>query len=250
MQLVPLEECNTEVTTPTFRRLAKYAHWLLNKIIIRDWRDHQKIPKTGGVIFVSNHIGNFDVLVLGEFLIWGGRWPHFLGKSDIFKFPVLGWLARSCEQIRVDRNTDKAKNSLIHAEAALAEGKAVAIYPEGTITGDPDVWPMTARTGAARLALKTGVPIVPIGQMGAQLVLGQKRLTWPRLFPKKTMQIICGDPIDLSEYQNQEITKELLQKASTKIMDEITSLVEILRQEKAPELRYDIRKGERVPQQR
>lgn len=247
---MPLDQVNHEPVEPTFRRLGLVAHAVLNKITIRDWRDQHKVPRTGGVIFVANHIGNFDVLALGEYLIWSGRWPRFLGKSDIFKLPLLGHLARACGQIRVERRSARAKDALVHAAKALDEGKAVVLYPEGTITGDPEVWPMKARTGAARLALQTGYPVVPLGQMGAQLVLGQKRLTWPRLWPKKTMSVICGDPIDLSAYRGVEPTREVLEEVSELIMDEITALVETIRGRQAPELRYDIRVGQRVPRQR
>lgn len=247
---VRIEDVNREPVEPTYRRLGAVVHFLLNKIIIRDWRDQQKVPQSGGVIFVANHIGNFDTLALGEYLILSGRWPRFLGKIQVFRTPIIGWLGRACGQIPVERNTERAKDALVHAERALREGKAVMMYPEGTITADPDLWPMTAHHGTARLALTTGFPVVPLGQMGAQLVLGTKRLTWPRLYPKKTMQVICGDPVDLTEFEGKDLTKELLERASVKIMDAITALVEELRGAPAPELRYDIRKGERVAQQR
>lgn len=250
MRLPPLEKVNQEPVEPTYRRLGKFVHTLLNWTIRRDWRNQDKVPAQGGVIFVANHTSNFDVLVLGEYLIWSGRWPRFLGKKEIFKLPILGWLGRACGQIPVERNSERAKDALVHAAEALDQGKAVMMYPEGTITGDPEVWPMTGRTGVARLALQTGYPVVPLAQFGAHLVLGQKRLTWPRLIPKKTMAVTCGDPIDLSEFGGSEPSKEDLERATVKIMDTITTLVEQLRGESAPQLRYDIRRGERVPQRR
>lgn len=250
MQLPPLEQVNHEPTEPAYRRLAKFVHALLNRVTTRDWRDQHKVPQTGGVILVANHISNFDTLALGEYLIWSGRWPRFLGKSEIFRTPIIGWLGRACGQIPVYRNTDRAKDALVAAEAALRDGKAVMMYPEGTITGDPDLWPMTGHHGCARLALSTGFPVVPLGQTGADLVLGRKRLIWPRLYPKKPMQVICGDPVDLSDVDGKELTKDVLERATVRIMDAITELVAELRGESAPELRYDIRIDKRVPQQR
>lgn len=246
-----IEDVNHEPVEPTYRRFVKLLVPLLSLFRRRDWHNQDKVPKEGGVIFVANHIGNFDAIALGEYLIYSGRWPRYLAKVEIFKTPVLGWLARACGQIPVYRHTDRAKESLIHAEGALRRGKAVTIYPEGTITGDPDFWPMTGRRGVAQLALKTGYPVVPIGQIGSQLVLGGKYIEAWRLFGRpKTVTLTTGDPIDLSDLAAMEPTKEVLDLAVVRIMDAITALVEEVRGEKAPELRYDIRKGYRVPQVR
>ena len=114
----------------------------------RHWAGQEHIPATGPAIVVGNHISNFDPLVLGEYLIYSGRWPRFLGKADIWRVPVLGWVAKQCQQIPVYRDTDRASDSLIHARKALERGQLIALYPEGTITADPDGWPMTGRRGA------------------------------------------------------------------------------------------------------
>ncbi len=86
---------------------------------------------------------------------------------------------------------------LKQAEKALAEGAAVIFYPEGTATRDPDLWPMVAKTGVARLALATGAPVIPVAHWGTQDVLpyGSKK---PRLFPRKTVRTVAGKPVDLS----------------------------------------------------
>lgn len=75
----------------------------------------------------------------------------------------------------------------------------VVMYPEGTITADPLHWPMTGRTGAARLALETGVPVIPVGQWGPQEVMGYKEMTFPKLWPRKTMKLYCGTDVELSD---------------------------------------------------
>lgn len=246
-----LDQVNHEPVEPTYRRFIQLLVPLLGFFRRRDWQHQEKVPQTGPVIFVANHIGNFDPIALGEYLIYSGRWPRFLGKADIWRVPVLGWLARACGQIPVYRNTDKAEEALVDARAALDRGLAVVIYPEGTITGDPDGWPMTGRRGAARLALGSGAPIVPIGQYGAQKILGGKRIKLRGLFGRpKTVHLRCGDPIDLTEFLDRPITDELLDKVTVRIMDAITALVEQVRGEAAPELRYDLRKKYRVSQSR
>lgn len=250
---LPLAQVNQEPAPPVYRGLAQLVRRVLPLFVTRTWAGREKLPATGGVLVVANHISNFDVLVLGEFVIMAGRWPRFLGKAEIWKVPVIGWLARACEQIPVLRNTANAKDSLVHARRALEQGRAVAMYPEGTITADPDFWPMTGRTGAARLALETGVPVVPIGQAGAEKVLGGKRLEWRRLFSlrRRPVSLLVGDPVDLARFRGEgEPSKETLEAATVAIIDAITALVEQVRDEEAPTDRWDMRIGARVPQLR
>ena len=120
-----------------FRVLARTVAPLMRAITRQDWRGGDKVPRTGGVIVVANHISNFDPVALGHFLIWHGRWPRALAKSELWQVPVVGWLARSLGQIPVQRRTARAGESLTAAAAALARGECVVIYPEGTITRDP-----------------------------------------------------------------------------------------------------------------
>ena len=212
------------------------------------WAGQEHIPQRGAVIIVANHISNFDPIVLGQYLIWSGRWPRFLGKSQIFKTPVLGWVARQCEQIPVHRGTSRAGDSLVHATEALGKGHAVAIYPEGTITGDPDTWPMTGRRGAARLWLSSGVPVVPVAQVGANQILGQKTIEWRRIFGRRReVSVVAGPPIDLSRFEGMKPTNDVLDEMTDHIIDVLTSMVADLRGEQPPEGRFDLRVGSRVP---
>ena len=72
------------------------------------------------------------------------------------------------------------------------------VYPEGTITRDPDLWPMTGKSGAARIALATGCPVIPVGQWGAHQLLAPYSKK-PDLFPRKKIIVLAGDPVDLSD---------------------------------------------------
>ena len=137
-------------------------------------------------------------------------------------------------------STDAAK-VLGAAMDAVRAGECVAIYPEATLTRDPDLWPMTGKTGAARIALATGCPVIPIAQWGPQEVLAPytKR---PRLFPRTVVHTWAGPPVDLSRYRGAEPTTDTLTEATAAIMDAITGLLEQIRDERAPVERWDPRR--------
>ncbi|HSN43317.1 MAG TPA: lysophospholipid acyltransferase family protein [Propionibacteriaceae bacterium] len=242
-----LQEVNHEPAPVAYQRLGKAVHAVLSMLTKRDWRHVENIPQTGGVLFVANHVSNVDPIAMGEFLIYSGRWPHFLGKVDLFRIPLLGSLAKTCGQIPVDRFSAHASDALIAAEEAVADGLAVVIYPEGTITGDPLGWPMVPRTGAARLALATRCPVIPIGQWGANAIMPGREVGFPRLLPRKTISMLVGDPIDLSDLYSDEPSRRDVAVASERIMDAITDLVAELRQETPPDTRWDLRTFTRVP---
>ena len=242
---LPIDVANPSPVQPAYRRLAKIGGWLLRRLTKQDWGSSEFLPKTGGIIVVANHISNFDPAVIAQFLAWNGRWPRSLGKSEIFDVPLLGALARACGQIPVERNTSRARDSLVHAEEALAAGECVLIYPEGHRTSDPDLWPMTARQGAARLALRTRVPVIPVGQWGAQEVMPGRKLTWPRVIPRRTMVFRIGEPVHLDDLEVGD--NEAVRVAGARIIDAITDLVAGIRGVAAPTDVYDIRVGHRVP---
>jgi 1-acyl-sn-glycerol-3-phosphate acyltransferase len=207
----------------------------------RDWQDQHKIPQTGGVIFVVNHISNADPLAVGQFLAFSGRWPRFLAKSSLFDIPIVGRVLRACGQIPVQRQSPAAADALASAVRAVEVGQAVTVYPEGTITRDPDLWPMAGRTGAARICLQTGCPVVPIGQWGAQEIMYGTRIGLPRLLPRKTLRLKAGDPVELDDLRSHKMSSPILVEATDRIMDAITSLVVDLRGGAPPSERFDPR---------
>ncbi|GAA3744731.1 lysophospholipid acyltransferase family protein [Streptomyces tremellae] len=219
--------------------LAKPPLLLLFK---RDWRGAENIPADGGFITVVNHNSHLDPFAYGHFQYNTGRVPRFLAKSSLFTDGFVGAVMRGSGQIPVYRDSSDARGAFRAAIDAVERGECVAFYPEGTLTRDPGQWPMTARTGAARVALQTKCPVVPIAQWGANEVLPpySKKAS---LFPRKTHRVLVGDPVDLSRYYGQAVTQDLLREVTEVIMAAITELLVQLRGEPAPEVPYDPRKA-------
>ncbi len=237
--LRPIREVNTEPAERTLIRVVWFLNEIFKRLTNRDWRDAEKIPKTGGVIFVVNHISNIDPISLGQFIVYAGRWPRYLGKASLFRIPVVGKIITACGQIPVERNSRNAKEALSRAIAAVNQGKSIIIYPEGTITLDPELWPMAGKTGAARIALATGAPVVPVGQWGSQELMPGKKARLPKFFPRKTVSFQAGDPVPLDDLRSQPTSPAVLREATNRIMDAITGLVAQLRGEDPPAVRVD-----------
>ena len=224
-----------------YRMAALVLRPLLMVLTKRDWRGLENLPREGGFVVSTNHISYADPLVFAHFMYDSGREAYFLGKESIFTIPVVGWVLRRAGQIPVYRNSSAAATAYRAAVAAVREGKAVGIFPEGTITRDPDLWPMRGKTGAARVALETQCPLVPVAQWGAQEILSPygRRV---HLFPRKTMRMYAGPPVDLSDLYGKPIDTLVLREATDRLMDRITELLEVLRGEKAVHERFDPRR--------
>jgi 1-acyl-sn-glycerol-3-phosphate acyltransferase len=234
-----LVQANREPGGGTIFVVVTLLNLIMRPLTRRDWRGQDRIPQTGGVIFAANHISNADPLALGQFLAFSGRWPRFLAKASLFRYPVLGRILRACGQIPVQRQSAQSADALLAAVEAVRQARAVVIYPEGTITHDPDLWPMEGKTGAARIALRTGCPVIPVGQWGAQELMYGREIHFPRLLPRKTLRLIAGDPVPLDDLREAPVTGAVLDSATTRIMDAITALVAELRQEPPPAQRFD-----------
>ncbi|WP_369796182.1 lysophospholipid acyltransferase family protein [Phycicoccus sp. Root101] len=207
----------------------------------RTWRGTEHLPTSGGFIVCPNHLSYADPFTFAHFLYDNGHPPYFLGKEAVFRIPVAGAILRGAQQIPVYRNTGRAADAFRAAVAAVNEGKCVGVYPEGTLTRDPELWPMVGKTGAARIALTTRCPVIPVAQWGPQEMLAPYSKK-PRLFPRTRVQMSAGPPVDLSDLYDQPVTGPLLRQATDRIVDAITVQLEGIRGEKAPAERFDSRK--------
>jgi 1-acyl-sn-glycerol-3-phosphate acyltransferase len=199
----------------------------------RTWTGMENIPPSGGVIIVPNHVSHFDPLVVGHYIYGAGRWPRFLGKASLWRVPVLGAFLRKVQQIPVERGSVEAVKSLDALIDALHAGGVVVIYPEGTTTREPDLWPMRGKTGAARLALVTGVPVVPMANWGAERVF-DPRTSRIRFRPRTPVTVTTGKPIDLSHWARATPTRQVLDEMTEAIMLEISALLGEVRHEQPP----------------
>jgi 1-acyl-sn-glycerol-3-phosphate acyltransferase len=194
----------------------------------RTWRGAEHLTGEDGVILVANHVSHADPLVLAHFVFDAGRWPHFLGKASLFKVPVVGWILHQSRQIPVERGTVDAARSLDALVAAVRDGGAVVIYPEGTTTREPDLWPMRGKTGAARLALTTGAPVIPIAMWGPERMF-DPRTTRFSLRPRIPVTVVAGPPVDLSRWTGAPPTKATLDEMTEEIMLRLRDMVAEIR---------------------
>ncbi|MER7984683.1 lysophospholipid acyltransferase family protein [Streptomyces noursei] len=209
----------------------------------RDWRGMEHIPADGGFITAVNHNSYLDPLSYAHYQYNTGRVPRFLAKAGLFKSGFVGMMMRGTGQIPVYRETTDAATAFRAAVNAIEKGECVAFYPEGTLTRDPKMWPMQGKTGAARVALLTKAPVIPVAQWGANEAMPpyakEHKL---QLFPRKTLRVQAGPPVDLSEFYGQEPTAEVLRAVTEKIMAAITDELAGIRGETAPAEPFDYRK--------
>ncbi len=198
-------------------------------VLTRNKREgRENVPGEGGVIFAANHLSYADWVPDALFLHACGRYPTFLIKASAFEVKGIGTFLRKTGQLPVHRGRADAALVLREAGKRLAEGAAVVIYPEGTATRHPGLWPMAAKTGVARLALDAVVPVIPVAHWGTQDILpyGARK---PRLFPRTTVRTVAGTPVDLSQWTGQQHSAKALHAATEAIMAEVTALVGQLR---------------------
>jgi 1-acyl-sn-glycerol-3-phosphate acyltransferase len=213
-------------------RLCVLILYPLNSLLFRiRWHHLDRIPASGGVLLAVNHISQADPAAIARMIWQSGRIPRFLVKSSVFGWPLVGSIMRGAGQIPVHRGTADATASVRDAIAALRRGEAVIIYPEGTITDDPDYLPMHGRTGVARIALAVpDVPVLPVAQWGAHRTLGRRGRFRP--LPRKRHEARVGRPIDLSRHRaadGRHGTDEL-RRATEDVMAAIVAELTVLRE--------------------
>lgn len=224
--------------TPIFRVLAALLLPFMNLLGRYHLEQGEKLPATGAVVVSPNHYSEIDPIVIGVAIWKLGRAPRYLAKASLFRVPVLGWFLRRSEQIPVERQGSRGSDPLAAANQLVDNDLVVVVYPEGTLTRDPELWPMRGKTGAVRLALTAGVPLVPVAHWGTQRIMPRygKGIS---LFPRKDVRIRFGDPVDLSRFEGRSLDAATLTEATELLMTAITGLVGELRGESPPVERWD-----------
>ncbi len=194
----------------------------------------------GAVIVISNHASYADGVLLALTCRRMGRSIRLLATSGVFRAPVIGPLARRLGFIPVERGKVTAASALKPAAEALRAGEAVGIFPEGRTTRDPNMWPERSKTGAVRLALETGVPIVPIAMVGTHRVMPRKRplpTLIRNLILRPNVLVEVGEPIDVKALAgSDELTAARIRELADQVMAELVALVAELRGEQPPQL--------------
>ena len=214
--------------------------------LLFDYEIEGELPAEGPFVLAANHLSELDPLVLG-LAVWKlGRTPRFMAKDSLWRIPGLGWLLRATGQIPVARG--RGGQAAVDAAATLLErGGGVIVYPEGTLTREPGLWPMKGKSGAVRMAAELGIPLIPAAHWGTQAVLARyaKR---PTLRFRAPVKVVIGAPMDLSALRGDPKDREIVAEASDRLMLEITGLLERIRGERAPAVLYDPTRANRAGQ--
>ena len=224
-----------EKMTPGWRFVWLVLYYPVSGLFRLRYRHIERIPQQGGLIIVTNHVSHVDPFLVAKFVLDAARVPRFLAKDSIFDVPAVGWGMRTMGHIPVKRGTVDARQSLSAAVECLERGGVIVLHPEGTVTRDPDGWPMNGKTGAARLAtLVPDVPVIPVVQWGVQeqVDLYKKKI---KLIPRPRHEISVGAPIDLSAFRDREPTVAVLREVTDVIMRRLRSDVAELRGVPEPE---------------
>lgn len=221
------------------------AFWPLAAVVVPlvgvfariELRGVENLPREGAYVLAPNHNSEFDPLVVAVAVWRAGRAPRFMAKESLFKVPVLGAALRATGMVPVPRTSTSANQSITAAQDIARDGRGVIVYPEGTLTRDPDLWPMRGKTGAVRLALGGNLPLIPMAQWGVQQILpryGKLR------FPRRSKVIVeFGPALDLSAYTATATQPATLTRATDELMTRLAEMLSGLRGLPAPAERWN-----------
>jgi 1-acyl-sn-glycerol-3-phosphate acyltransferase len=207
-------------------------------------REGQTTLPQGGLIVVANHTSLADGLFLALVGQRLGRPLRLLGTAGIIEAPVLRILFRKLGFIAVHRKSSNPASALEPAAEALRKGEAIALYPEGRITRQSKHWPERAKTGAVRLALSTGAPIVPVASVGIERVVGRNKAKiliqlLTNTVKRPAVRIRVGDPIDVRRFlgigPSAEPTSEEVRMGADEVSRQLILMLEDMRGEAAPD---------------
>jgi 1-acyl-sn-glycerol-3-phosphate acyltransferase len=224
---------------PVFRFLAGMLIPLFEVMMKFVVIDGHKVPKSGAFVLSPNHLTNIDPVIVGRVLWKLGRAPRFLAKASLFTIPFVGWVLAKSGQVPVQRTgVTRGADPLAAGELIVEKGLAVVVYPEGSLTRDPEFWPMRGKYGAVRMALEAKVPLIPAAHWGDQQILPPYGGGF-HPFPRRTVTVKFGDPLDLSRFDGRPIDSAMLAEATGQLMEAIAQLVGELRNETPRAERWD-----------
>jgi 1-acyl-sn-glycerol-3-phosphate acyltransferase len=200
--------------TPLIRSVALGARAIASAITrVRVEGAIDEIPKDGPVILAANHASNADAVILGAWLTERlGRRIHWLGKKEMFDWPIVGWVFRNGGVHPVDRASADV-DAFPLAERVLAEGHVLMIFPEGTRSPTGEL--QKPKDGLAMIALRSGAPIVPIG-IGDTDKVWPKGRTLPRPGGHATMRI--GRPFRPADELPEGLDRKSAKAAATDLI--------------------------------
>lgn len=224
--------------------------WLLGAIVVPlvGWfarieiRGAERMPREGAYVMAPNHHSEIDPLTVAVATWRMGRAPRFLAKESLFRVPVLGAAMRATKMVPVSRGR-QGSQALRQAEILIENRTGVIVYPEGTLTRDPDLWPMRGKSGAVRIALAGDLPVIPVAHWGEQAIM--PRYGKLRIFPpRRRVTFLVGEPVDLSDLRttgerDAKAERQAIEEATRRVMDAVTGLLADLRGEEAPQERWD-----------
>lgn len=184
-------------------------------------RGRERLPAAGGVLVATNHLSFADPITVTAFCLASGRIPRYLARGDLWRLPLVGSVMRSGRHIPVHRGTARAQDAYRDAVRSAENGECVLFFPESTFSDDPQGWPMRGKTGIARVALTTGVPVVPLANWGTHRLLPRRKP--PRLFRRTTIDLAAGPPVPLDDLRARPLTPQVLREATDRIMAAVTA---------------------------
>ncbi|MGM1029394.1 MAG: lysophospholipid acyltransferase family protein [Actinomycetota bacterium] len=205
------------------------------KLVIRG---QEHLPARGAFVLSPNHYSEIDPVVMAVAIYRAGRMPRFMAKASLFKNPIVGRILRASGQIPVERAGRTAQGaSLEAARQVVRDELGVIVYPEGSLTREPNLWPMRGKTGAVRMALEAGIPLIPAAHWGTQHLMPRYgKAIHP--FPRKRIEVLFGAPIDLSDFAGRN-DQAAMTEATDRLMAAIAGLLGELRGETPPAERWN-----------
>jgi 1-acyl-sn-glycerol-3-phosphate acyltransferase len=194
---------------PVYRTVVTLVRLLY---IAMGWRVHvrgaQHVPRRGAAVLASNHVGYLDFTFIGYGVLGRRRLVRFLAKQEVFDHKLAGWLMRQMRHIPVDR-FGRAADSFTAAVEDLRRGELIGMFPESTIS--PSFVPMQGKTGAVRMAMTAGVPLIPVAVWGSQRILTKGRKPNPQR--GVAISVLYGEPIPYdADEEPSQVTARLMER--------------------------------------